>query len=396
MLNFQRLISQIKNVGWSDLLEEEHKHEIIQAACLAYQNAGNNALRYAEKLQENAGHTFWRLSQPLEDISIAAPLQPLTTAHTVVSADGSQIVPTQHEIYTCYLLNIGVCVITYGLEKPVLLESLPYLFHKTEDLYPLLHGRRNLVDDSFIAAERFLLELENIFRHAYEAKKYDVPVIAMFDGPLIPYALNNSSDEYQKVYFEHYASILQKFHDNEIPLIGYISRTKSFDIVNTLRVWTCPYERSFCSQLCGGLSEDETPCASIWPATDRQLVAANLSRDHRTAVYRSAASWTSHLPPAEHVCFTYLHTGEEIARVEFPEWLFARLELFQLSLNCSIAQIQKGKGYPVCLAEAHNLAVVHYADREHFFNLLAQHLITQGLEEVRLSAKEFSKRQSLI
>lgn len=60
-----------------------------------------------------------------------------------------------------------------------------------------------------------------------------------------------------------------------------------------------------------------------------------------------------------------------------------------------LAQVQKGYGYPVALAEAHNQAVVRGSDRARFFGLLEQQLIKAGLRNVGTSYKEARKRGSI-
>ena len=74
----------------------------------------------------------------------ATPIEPLETCitisvppkvHTVISTDGSQIAPNHHEIAYCYLLNIGRVVLHYGQDLHPILDSLPEVFYRPEDLY---------------------------------------------------------------------------------------------------------------------------------------------------------------------------------------------------------------------------------------------------------------------
>ena len=63
--------------------------------------------------------------------------------------------------------------------------------------------------------------------------------------------------------------------------------------------------------------------------------------------------------------------------------------------NLTLAQVYKGFGYPVGLAEAHNQAVVRGGDRARFFALLEQQMIRVGLRNVGTSYKEARKRGSI-
>ena len=93
--------------------------------------------------------------------------------------------------------------------------------------------------------------------------------------------------------------------------------------------------------------------------------------------------------------FCYVHVGAEVARVEFPQWVVEDSQLLNSSLSLMLAQVQKGFGYPVALAEAHNQAVVRGGERTRFFTLLEQEMIRAGLKNVGTSFKEARKRGSI-
>jgi hypothetical protein len=84
-----------------------------------------------------------------------------------------------------------------------------------------------------------------------------------------------------------------------------------------------------------------------------------------------------------------------VARIEIPEWVAQNSSLLNQSLSLTLAQVYKGFGYPVALAEAHNQAVVRGGDRTRFFALLEQQMIRAGLRNVGTSYKEARKRGSI-
>ena len=59
--------------------------------------------------------------------------------------------------------------------------------------------------------------------------------------------------------------------------------------------------------------------------------------------------------------------GTEIARVEMPNWVVEDQQLLNQALGIMLAQVNKGFGYPVALAESHNQAVIRGGDRIRFF-----------------------------
>jgi hypothetical protein len=101
-------------------------------------------------------------------------------------------------------------------------------------------------------------------------------------------------------------------------------------------------------------------------------------------------------PEQERVYFCYVNVGTEIARVEFPAWVVQDSDLLDRSLGIMLAQVSKGYGYPVAIAEAHNQAVVRGGDRARFFALLEQQMLRSGLQKIGTSYKEARKRSSII
>jgi hypothetical protein len=95
------------------------------------------------------------------------------------------------------------------------------------------------------------------------------------------------------------------------------------------------------------------------------------------------------------VYFCYIHMGSEVARVEFPAWVAGDPALLDSALSLTMTQVQKGYGYPVALAEAHNQAVVRGGDRARFFAILEQQMIRAGLKNIGTSYKESRKRSSI-
>ena len=60
--------------------------------------------------------------------------------------------------------------------------------------------------------------------------------------------------------------------------------------------------------------------------------------------------------------------------MEIPEWVGRDSSLLELVHSVCIDQIRKGDGYPVALAEAHELAVVRGAERDVFFAIMQERM----------------------
>jgi len=398
MLDFRKLIQQIEQVGVEGLPTALSKKETLEAGEAAYQSAIANKDLFVEKLENNRAWTWWPTAIPLEPIdkNVMVGSNAADLPVTVVAVDGSQIMPSHHEIHTCFLLNIGSAVISYGIKAPPILDTEPRLYHTDDDLYPLVDRRRMHIDELYVSLERQMLELEKLVELSVQSLLRGAPVVALVDGSLIPWSVEKMPGGYIETYLRRMSDAFETLHDAGIPLFGYLSNSRSGDLVNDLRVYICPYESSHCRDRCGQLNEEEFPCSQIWPLSDRQLVAKSLRYGERTAAFLSGASVTKLMGSAHRICFSYFNVGNEVARIEFPRWMLDHKDLLDGAMQAVKSQVKKGMGYPVCLAEAHHLAVIKGADRQKFFDLVARQLVQLGMKPVKLSAKESKKRNSFI
>ena len=259
MLDFQKLMHQIGSVGDESAEKLASLSEIIDTARDVYHDASEKPHEAVRRLEENVPWVLWPLAQPLEPFGKTYPIRDTTENTTIVAVDGSQIMPSQHEVHNCFLLNIGVIRIAYGLSIKPLLESYPHLYHKSDDLYPLVNRRRMHIDELYVSLERNLLELDYLVSQSIESQSLGSPVVALVDGSLIPWSVEKMPDHYQEKYFARTNLLLEKLRLAEIPIVGYLSHSRSSDVVNSLRVLKCPYDLSDCRSHCESLNEEDFP-----------------------------------------------------------------------------------------------------------------------------------------
>jgi hypothetical protein len=396
MLDLNQVVGQIEKIGRDSFAEREEQDEKLVAGEQAINKIAADPETFSEKVAASTGRVLWPVARPLEPISKMCDVPLHATPVTVVGVDGSQIMPSHHEVHTCYLLNIGYVVITYGLNAKPILETNPHLFHRPDDLYPLVDRRRVHIDELYVSLERNLFELSTLAQVAIKSKERGAPVVAFIDGSLIPWSVDKLSERYQKSFLERMSAAVDLFRENRIPLIGYLSSSRATDVINMLRVALCPYDVSDCRQHCGGKNEEDFPCSTIWPLSDRQLFFDSMQKGQRSPVFLSDAEVTRRWSSRDRICFSYLHVGTEIARLEFPRWLFDDGELLGKSVAVAISQAGKGMGYPVCLSESHHLAIIRGSERQKFFELLTSHMVNLGLPKIRTSPKENRKRVGFV
>jgi NurA-like 5'-3' nuclease len=93
--------------------------------------------------------------------------------------------------------------------------------------------------------------------------------------------------------------------------------------------------------------------------------------------------------------FFYLNVGSEIVRIEIPIWVAKDKELIDLVHAVAYAQAQKGGGYPIALAEAHQQAVVRGSEREMFYEMVTTVLVRRGMRAA-ISPKNMRKRRMTV
>ncbi|MBE9019894.1 nuclease [Chroococcidiopsis sp. CCALA 051] len=359
--------------------------------------------------------------------STAVPMEPLNTCidlpvppktHTVLATDGSQIAPNHHEIAYCYLLNIGRVVLHYGQNRQPLLDSLPEVFYRPEDLYISRQwgirteewmGYRRTASEATVLAELAAAVVGSREQEDKGTKgqggqggerpitNYQLPIttptLAMVDGSLIYWFLEQLPLEARDRILPPILTAWEQLKALSIPIMGYLSASRSMESLNFLRLQACIHEVPDCASFCPNQIE-KVPCQVLEPLRDAALWSIQLQPGQRSTLWRSSARITELYGDCT-IYFCYVHVGTEIARVEVPAWVAEDEALFNQSLGLMLAQVQKGYGYPVVLAEAHNQAVVRGGDRARFFAMLEQQMIKAGLRNVGISYKEARKRGSI-
>ncbi|MEL6259749.1 MAG: DNA double-strand break repair nuclease NurA [Cyanobacteria bacterium J06626_6] len=391
MLDLSKLARQMQ--GISDHLTQEAeaaRRRVEIATRLMAQATREQAQRLAD-LQENQDRLLFAAAEPLEPLDTKITLSTAPEAHTAVSSDGSQISPSHHEIAYCYLLNISRVVIHYGQSRYPLLDSIPEVIYRPEDLYA--SRQWGIRTEEWMGYKRTAAEAVMLASTALSHRESGIPTLAMTDGSLIYWFLEQvpaaARDEILLPILESWGQLQAA----RIPVMGYISASRSGEALNFLRLQACPYESPDCLTHCED-NRSQTPCQTFSPLRDVTLWATSLSPGERGPLWKSSADILSCY--GDHtVYFCYVHVGAEVARVEFPQWVVEDSELLDSALSLMLAQVQKGFGYPVALAEAHNQAVVRGGDRTRFFTLLEQQMVRAGLKNVGTSFKEARKRGSI-
>ena len=130
-------------------------------------------------------------------------------------------------------------------------------------------------------------------------------------------------------------------------------------MANAIRRCLCPNELAHCRESCSNRRSDRVPCSNLHLFLDRDLFGELLEPGQRSPLYRTNSSVPrEYYGERQQVYFYYLNAGEEIARVEVPQWVAEDEDLLSLGHSLIVEQCRKGQGYPVVISEAHEQAVV--------------------------------------
>ncbi|GBD23413.1 hypothetical protein HRbin29_01079 [bacterium HR29] len=301
---------------------------------------------------------------------------------TVVAADGSSISPDRFAPVPCWVVNVGMVALPYGLPGEPLLESRPTVGptgaggeeagdDEPDDAAPS-RGGINLLRD--------VMELEAVAELASSRVGHGA-VIALLDGTLFPWDLDAPQipQAVRDQLRDRTARALDRLRaaGPRVSLGAYISASRASDVVNSLRAFGAP---------------EAEPLGA-----DAVLFARVLGVGQRSAIFRARSERTRRVEqqfPAHEVCFFYLRIDDDLARVELPAWAAEPARVARLH-RALLDQARHCGGYPRALQEAHELAVISSRDREQFARLLEAESARAGFTTA-LAGKQRSKRRRVV
>jgi hypothetical protein len=300
------------------------------------------------------------------------PKQPYN--YSVLSVDGSQIYPDRHQGVACCLINIGSVQFSYThTNSSVSLTSCPELFFGKDETDKSI---------DFVNCYRTEQELKKTLLLAKQLKiETAEPFTCLIDGSLIFSYLSSKDPHLKEQFIASYLALLQEFYEQQIPLAAYISLPQSKELISLLR---------YALIVKHGQSM-QTARAAFPLLSDQHLMQQVLKPFERTQLFEHKSEITLHYRQHLKPYFFYFHTGTEIARIEVPAWLAQDNSLFKTVASIIADQCDKGLGYPVVIAEAHEQAVVKADDRAYFYQLI-QASLSQKDPDYTISRKSYSKQ----
>lgn len=406
MLDLTQLAKQMQGISQHLQKEAEASRQRLEVAQKLLDKAQWRQAELIKRRESLCDRMVFSPPVPVEPLHIRPTIAVPPKVHTILATDGSQIAPSHHEIAYCYLINIGRVVLHYGESRHPLLDSIPEVFYRPEDLY--VSRQWGIKTEEWMghrrtAAEaKALAELATAVRTGLKPEKTEMPMLAMVDGSLIYWVLEPLPNDARDIILSIIFAAWEEMRRCRVPLVGYLSASRSSESLSFLRLQACPYPEPDCYTHCPIAPDtvhraynDKTPCQIFDPLRDTTFWASVLQPGQRSPLWRSRARILDLYGEENAVYFCYVHVGPEIARIDLPAWVAEDDDMRESAFSLILAQVNKGYGYPVALAEAHNQAVVRGGDRARFFALLEQLMIKAGLPNVSTSYKEARKRGSI-
>jgi hypothetical protein len=300
-----------------------------------------------------------KIAKPLQEDplrSYAAPSLP--EKYTLLSADGSQIVPNRHRALQFGLINIGILTVNFGSGLPPEIKLVSELLDHKE----VIGDDGNLASEDDIALIRDLRERvlirDEITPHLIR------PILTVTDGPLdIFYRSDIQAKKAQSAQKEVF-QLDQHLQQEGILSAGYIDKPGSSMLHNMLEIY----------KEAGGEPKLEPEKRHI---SDRILLGNRINPGERSAVFEIISKRRSEPVERLRVAFFYLNVSTVkdhpwLARVEIPYWISQQPELVGLihAILFADAQVLDSHPYPYSLHRAHELAIVKQAEYEEIENML--------------------------
>jgi hypothetical protein len=386
-LDLLELSSQVRQMGEQlarRRADEQRRLELLDAMLADYRDRWEELADLAETVPE-------RVAVPTGPLDERVPPGVRPPRYTALATDGAEIDPDRHGgSGEFYLINVGRVRIPYGQpDREVELRSVSSLGYTDEHLFivdPRDPRRQVPMRDRHLDALRTVEELRALAEIAErERLDGDAPAVALVDGTLLFSVLEERPRDFLRTrFYTDFVHQLERLRRAKVPVAAYASRSRGIDLIHLFRA-VCGSTPLVCS-ICTGAHA----CA-MRGLNDAQLLGRWLDRWERSGLFRVRSNVHDPFYGGHRVYFFLVNTGDEIARVEVPEWVATDKQMVERVHAVLVDQCTKGFGYPAVLARADDRAVISLGDRDVLDTLVQQELARQGVV-ARPSAK-LSRKQ---
>ncbi|HUF03459.1 MAG TPA: DNA double-strand break repair nuclease NurA [Aridibacter sp.] len=389
------------------LCELENRRESFRAFSLAQ---AHEAGLYSDLLHEMASSTAEEILEKLEraeqtgalpsnemtgDGSIVRPFgvrwqnheearewaSKILSRRTTFAADGSQIYTEKETSLPVGAVRIGWFENPHDPEKPFVKDARLEIL-TSEELFSEDNGTAD--PESRIGERRFRLEVERVGEFLESCRGWQeqgerMP-LAFFDGTLLV-SFSLPQTRLQKSFIDAMVGLVRLSEETRVPVVGYIDRSLSRDLINLLTAY-------------GGIEENRG--ASVTDAFLLSSLTGVMSGwGDRTCFFNSNRKGMGAFVDPEtgvsRVGFCYLRTSSSgpPARLDIPRWV-AEAGLLDELADIVRAECVVGIGYPYPIETADQTALISSRDRQVFLKALQEFAVREELN-FSVTRKDASK-----
>jgi hypothetical protein len=380
-LNFQQVFDRIREIGSGARARQENLENLRQQARVLLESWAEKTVELRDKVERaRQADPSLRCAIPLDDpLNASFPEPANRISATLLSADGSQILPDRHAAVQYSLVNVGAIALLPGSGgSPEVFTDSHLLFG--DELFSetgLLTGEA-IEQQRDIAERRKLLEL---------APNYPAPVVAFTDGPVELWGAKGAGEELYRKNLEMHKSILSQLEAKGVTVAGYVDKPAADLVIRTLEIARFSTDEEF---------NNIRLQHALRGVTDRWLYGF-LPGGHRSAVFGLQSGSRVHYTGNLALHFFYLNVGETkhpwLVRVEIPRWVAGdtgKLDLLHAALLAQ-CRIMGARPYPYILHRAHEIAVVKFEEKKQVEQMLDLELRAAGSEMDAGSNKQSAK-----
>lgn len=371
-LDITRLTEQMRAVSdqtAARLREQADLAELARRWLAEYADQGEH-LRHAARAVRAAVPT----AEPLD---AQWPMPPVPPAFTVIAADGSTVQPDPHGAAWYYLINVGSLVYRHGSGEVPEPHSDPTLGTSDTDLYE--NGQ--LVEGNLLDVRRDLAEIGRLADlSAVEVQRASAggghaPILALVDGTLVLWVLEDRFAEWQRMKVAAYLEQLDRLHAAGAAVAAFTSRPRRTEVTRLLHLANVGGDPNRANQEPNPL--ERLPDRALFdtlPAGARSPLFGSPQVLNQQYYERSGHG----------IRFFYVNLAEAgrpavVARVELPEWAAADPQLLALIHTGIVAQARITVDYPYALARADELAFITSKERETLEQMMGTAMLRGGI-----------------
>ena len=377
-LELSKLAGQVRAMGQELAARERQNADLAELArrILAQYADQGGQLRHAAQ----AVHSAIPTGDPFD---AAHALPALPERFTVIAADGSQIQPDRHGVALFYLINVGSLVYRHGSGEAPVARSEPTIGYSEADVYE--NGR--LVAGNLLDVRRALAEITCLADLC--AAEAAGPTVALVDGTLLLWVLEERAEEWQRARVMAYLDQLRRIREAGAAVAAFVSRPRHTEVARLAHLASLEGDAKRATQEPNPLEylPDRAIFETLPPGARSALFASPSPINHDA--YEAAGHG---------IRFCYLNLvaegrgrgGNHIARVELPAWVAATPDLLALAHAAIVAQARITGDYPYALVRADELAYVSAQEHQAFEQMVATALLRAGFQPA-LSPKAYYK-----